>query len=105
MTSEDKTKEIPCRHKPTEQLANNAYFIEYQMRSGKKSQNVFLIKCQNLPHSESNWEPEQNIFLKEINLFYFKESSVKRTHYDTMFNLIDEITIQSKNTSRLGNIL
>ena len=75
------------------------------MRSGKKSQNVFLIKCQNLPHSESNWEPEQNIFLKEINLFYFKESSVKRTHYDTMFNLIDEITIQSKNTSRLGNIL
>ena len=48
------------------------------MKNGQKE--LFIIKWKNFSHSESTWEPKENISPKTIIKSYFKESSDKGTH-------------------------
>ena len=78
-TSQDNTMEIPDKKKSIEQPANNVYFIEKIKGHVKNVKTEFLIKWKNFPHGESTWEPEENVFHKQIIASYFKEHSRKGT--------------------------
>lgn len=69
---------IPDKKKPTKQPANNVYFIKkIKVPRVRNGQMEFLIIWPNFPHSDSTWEPKENIF-HEQNIKSFSKWNHKR---------------------------
>lgn len=73
-TPEDKAMEITDRKEFIKQPAMDAYVInKIKGRLVRNEQKQFFIKWENFSHSESNWEPQENMFAETILKSYFEK--------------------------------
>lgn len=66
--------EITDRKESIKQPAMDAYLIKkIKGRLVRNEQKQFFIKWENFPHSESNWEPQENMSAETILKSYFEK--------------------------------